>query len=167
VPPRLRRDASAAELGASKQSLNHATTGTVARSPGAPIQEARPTRRCRRVCAGSGAYERVAGPLQSFARRYPPISIGAALAVQLLSAPMAVPTYDPARHAHGSARDSVPEDEGQLAYDLQYAWESPAYDPNDAGRLGNADVGPGFADDLSPDENPGLVSELRPRMSTR
>ena len=28
---------------------------------------------------------------------------------------------------------------GNWLYDLEYAWESPAYDPNDAGRLGNAD----------------------------
>ena len=28
---------------------------------------------------------------------------------------------------------------GNWLYDLQYAWESAAYDPNDAGRLGNAD----------------------------
>ena len=28
---------------------------------------------------------------------------------------------------------------GNWLYDLEYGWESPAYDPNDAGRLGNAD----------------------------
>ena len=34
---------------------------------------------------------------------------------------------------------------GNWLYDLEYGWESPAYDPNDAGRLGNADGRYGFA----------------------
>ncbi|HEV8381423.1 MAG TPA: DUF5916 domain-containing protein [Gemmatimonadales bacterium] len=34
---------------------------------------------------------------------------------------------------------------GNWLYDLQYGWESPAYDPNDAGRLGNADGRNAFA----------------------
>ena len=34
---------------------------------------------------------------------------------------------------------------GNWLYDLQAGWESPAYDPNDAGRLGNADGRFGFA----------------------
>jgi len=34
---------------------------------------------------------------------------------------------------------------GNLLFDLQYGWESPAYDPNDVGRLGNADGRTAFA----------------------
>ncbi|PYP57892.1 MAG: hypothetical protein DMD40_07035 [Gemmatimonadetes bacterium] len=34
---------------------------------------------------------------------------------------------------------------GNLLFDLEYGWESPAYDPNDAGRLGNADGRTAFA----------------------
>ena len=34
---------------------------------------------------------------------------------------------------------------GNWLYDLEYGWESPAYDPNDAGRLGNSDGRYGFA----------------------
>jgi len=35
---------------------------------------------------------------------------------------------------------------GSWVYDLEAGWESPGYDPNDAGRLGNADGRFGFAD---------------------
>ena len=50
-------------------------------------------------------------------------------------------TYDPARTTLTGSVGSMwfRKTKGNWLYDLQYAWESPAYDPNDAGRLGNAD----------------------------
>ena len=46
----------------------------------------------------------------------------------------------------GSVADlSFSKTKGNWLYDLEYGWESPAYDPNDAGRLGNADGRTGFA----------------------
>ena len=50
-------------------------------------------------------------------------------------------TYNPARTTL-TGSDALlwfRKTKGNWLYDLQYGWESPAYDPNDAGRLGNAD----------------------------
>ena len=49
--------------------------------------------------------------------------------------------YDPTRTTLTGSVGSLwfRKTKGNWLYDLQYAWESPAYDPNDAGRLGNAD----------------------------
>lgn len=44
---------------------------------------------------------------------------------------------------------------GNWLYDIQYAWESPAYDPNDAGRLGNADGRTVFAGLIYRQTKPG------------
>jgi hypothetical protein len=56
-------------------------------------------------------------------------------------------TYDPSRTTFTGSVASLwfRKTKGNWLYDLQYAWESPAYDPNDAGRLGNADGRTGFA----------------------
>ncbi|HET8713158.1 MAG TPA: DUF5916 domain-containing protein [Gemmatimonadales bacterium] len=50
-------------------------------------------------------------------------------------------TYDPSRTSFTGSVGSMwfRKTKGSWLYDLQYSWESPAYDPNDAGRLGNAD----------------------------
>jgi hypothetical protein len=50
-------------------------------------------------------------------------------------------TYDSTRTTFtGSVADIwFRKTKGNLLFDLEYGWESPAYDPNDAGRLGNAD----------------------------
>src|SRR3989440_9356585 len=55
--------------------------------------------------------------------------------------------YDPTRTTLTGSVGSLwfRKTKGNWLYDLQYAWESPAYDPNDAGRLGNADGRNGFA----------------------
>ena len=55
--------------------------------------------------------------------------------------------YDSTRTTFtGSVADfSFSKTKGSWLYDLAYSWESPAYDPNDAGRLGNADGRVGFA----------------------
>jgi len=55
-------------------------------------------------------------------------------------------TYDPARTTLTGSVGSIwfRKTKGNWLYDLQYAWESPAYDPNDAGRLGNGDGRNGF-----------------------
>ena len=55
--------------------------------------------------------------------------------------------YDPTRTTFTGSVGSLwfRKTKGNWLYDLQYAWESPAYDPNDAGRLGNADGRNGFA----------------------
>ena len=49
--------------------------------------------------------------------------------------------YDPKRTSlTGSVANlEFRKTSGSWLYDLDYGWESPAYDPNDAGRLGNAD----------------------------
>src|SRR2546428_8794986 len=49
--------------------------------------------------------------------------------------------YDPTRTTYTGSAGSrwFRKTKGNWLYDLQYAWESPAYDPNDAGRLGNGD----------------------------
>ena len=54
--------------------------------------------------------------------------------------------YDPTRTALTGSVGSLwfRKTKGNWLYDLQYAWESPAYDPNDVGRLGNADGRNGF-----------------------
>jgi len=56
-------------------------------------------------------------------------------------------TYDSTRTTFtGSVADIwFRKTKGNLLFDLEYGWESPAYDPNDAGRLGNADGRTGFA----------------------
>jgi hypothetical protein len=56
-------------------------------------------------------------------------------------------TYDSTRTTFtGSVADIwFRKTNGNLLFDLEYGWESPAYDPNDAGRLGNADGRFGFA----------------------
>jgi len=56
-------------------------------------------------------------------------------------------TYDSTRTTFtGSVADIwFRKTKGTLLFDLEYGWESPAYDPNDAGRLGNADGRTGFA----------------------
>ncbi len=56
-------------------------------------------------------------------------------------------TYDSTRTSFtGSVADIwFRKTKGNLLFDLEYGWESPAYDPNDAGRLGNADGRTGFA----------------------
>jgi hypothetical protein len=55
--------------------------------------------------------------------------------------------YNPARTSlTGSiANLSLSKTSGSWLYDLQAGWESPGFDPNDAGRLGNADGRTGFA----------------------
>jgi len=55
-------------------------------------------------------------------------------------------TYDPARTTLTGSVGSIwfRKTKGNWLYDVQYAWESPAYDPNDAGRLGNGDGRNGF-----------------------
>jgi hypothetical protein len=54
--------------------------------------------------------------------------------------------YDPTRTTFTGTVGTVwfGKTKGSWLYDLQYGWESPAYDPNDAGRLGNADGWFGF-----------------------
>ncbi len=56
-------------------------------------------------------------------------------------------TYDSTRTSFtGSVADIwFRKTKGNLLFDLEYSWESPGYDPNDAGRLGNADGRTGFA----------------------
>jgi hypothetical protein len=56
-------------------------------------------------------------------------------------------TYDSTRITFtGSVADIwFRKTKGSWLYDLEYGWESPAYDPNDVGRLGNADGRFGFA----------------------
>ena len=56
-------------------------------------------------------------------------------------------TYDSTRTSlTGSVADIwFRKTKGNLLFDLEYGWESPAYDPNDAGRLGNADGRTAFA----------------------
>jgi len=56
-------------------------------------------------------------------------------------------SYDAARTTFtGSiANLQFSKTKGNWLYDLEAGWESPAYDPNDAGRLGNADGRFGFA----------------------
>ncbi len=56
-------------------------------------------------------------------------------------------TYDSTRTTFtGSVADIwFRKTKGNLLFDLEYGWESPAYDPNDAGRLGNADGRTAFA----------------------
>jgi len=56
-------------------------------------------------------------------------------------------TYDSLRTTFtGSVADLwFRKTKGNWLYDLEYGWESPAYDPNDVGRLGNADGRFGFA----------------------
>jgi len=66
-------------------------------------------------------------------------------------------TYDPARTTLTGSVASLwfRKTKGNWLYDLQYAWESPAYDPNDAGRLGNADGRTGFAGLIYRQTKPG------------
>ena len=66
-------------------------------------------------------------------------------------------TYDPARTTLTGSVASLwfRKRKGNWLYDLQYAWESPAYDPNDAGRLGNADGRTGFAGLIYRQTKPG------------
>ena len=56
-------------------------------------------------------------------------------------------SYDAARTTFtGSVANlQFSKTKGNWLYDLEAGWESPAYDPNDAGRLGNADGRFGFA----------------------
>ena len=56
-------------------------------------------------------------------------------------------TYDPTRTSLSGSIANVQfnKTSGSWLYSLEYGWESPAYDPNDAGRLGNADGRFGFA----------------------
>ena len=56
-------------------------------------------------------------------------------------------TYDSTRTTFtGSDSDLwFRKTKGSWLFDLEYGWESPAYDPNDAGRLGNADGRTAFA----------------------
>src|SRR5206468_956415 len=55
--------------------------------------------------------------------------------------------YDPSRTSFTGSTALLwwRKTKGNWLYDLQYGWESPAYDPNDAGRLGNADGRNAFA----------------------
>ena len=66
-------------------------------------------------------------------------------------------TYDPARTTFTGSVASLwfRKTKGNWLYDLQYGWESPAYDPNDAGRLGNADGRIGFAGLIYRQTKPG------------
>jgi len=65
--------------------------------------------------------------------------------------------YDPARTTLTGSVGSLwfRKTKGNWLYDLEYAWESPAYDPNDAGRLGNADGRTGFAGLIYRQTKPG------------
>jgi len=56
-------------------------------------------------------------------------------------------TYDPKRTTFTGSVASLwfRKTKGNWLYDVQYGWESPSYDPNDAGRLGNADGRTAFA----------------------
>ncbi|HYT64377.1 MAG TPA: DUF5916 domain-containing protein [Gemmatimonadales bacterium] len=56
-------------------------------------------------------------------------------------------SYDPSRTTFTGSTAVLwfRKTKGNWLYDLQYGWESPAYDPNDAGRLGNADGRTAFA----------------------
>jgi hypothetical protein len=55
--------------------------------------------------------------------------------------------YDPTRTTFTGSTATMlfSKTKGNWLYDLEYGWESPAYDPNDVGRLGNADGRFGFA----------------------
>jgi len=65
--------------------------------------------------------------------------------------------YDPTRTTLTGSVGSLwfRKTKGNWLYDVQYAWESPAYDPNDAGRLGNADGRTGFAGLIYRQTKPG------------
>jgi len=66
-------------------------------------------------------------------------------------------SYDPSRTTFTGSTALLwfRRTKGNWLYDLQYGWESPAYDPNDAGRLGNGDGRTAFAGLIHRQTKPG------------